>query len=111
MSRTVKVFMYVGCPVLWCSKLQAKIDLSITESEYIALSQAMCGVINFMEIMKQVSFLFDIHLPKPDFFVNNHQKDKITYVPIDPVADYVYIEYLILELCVGWKRYLTKFLN
>ena len=32
-----------------------------------------------------------------------HQKYKIAYVTIDPVADYVYITDLILELCVGWK--------
>ena len=31
----------------------------------------------------------------------NHQKDNISYVPLDPVADYVYIAYLILELRVG----------
>ena len=35
----VKVIMYSGCPVAWCSKLQSEIALSTTKAEYIALSQ------------------------------------------------------------------------
>ena len=31
----------------------------------------------------------------------NHQKENIAYVTLNPVADYVYIAYLILELRVG----------
>ena len=31
-------------------------------------------------------------------------KDKISYVPLNPVADYVYISYLNTILRVGWKR-------
>ena len=27
----------------------------------------------------------------------NHQKDKISCIPLDPVADYVYIEELIID--------------
>jgi hypothetical protein len=30
-----------GCPIHWNSKLQTEIKLSMTEAEYIALSQAM----------------------------------------------------------------------
>ena len=33
----------------------------------------------------------------------NHQKDKISYVPLDPVADYVYLSDLNTRLRVGWK--------
>ena len=41
LSWTGFVVMYAGCPINWCSKLQTEIALSITEAEYIALSQAM----------------------------------------------------------------------
>ena len=41
----------------------------------------------------------------------NHQKYKISYVPLDPVADYVYISDLILDSVLAQKHYLTKFLN
>ena len=68
MSRTVYVITYAVFPVLWCSKLQAEIYLSTTEAEYIALGQAMPDVITFMDLMKEVSFIFDIHLPKPEVF-------------------------------------------
>ena len=39
MPRTGYVILHMGCPVLWCSKLQTEIDLSTTEAKYIALSQ------------------------------------------------------------------------
>ena len=33
--------------------------------------------------------------------ISNHQKDKIYYVPLEPVADYVYIADLNTRLRVG----------
>ena len=43
-----------------------EITLITTEEEYIVLIQAMRKVIPFMELMKEVSFVFDINLPKPE---------------------------------------------
>ena len=40
-SRTGYVMTLGGCPIHWTSKLQQEISLSTTESEYIALAQAM----------------------------------------------------------------------
>ena len=37
----------------------------------------------------------------------NHQKDKISYILLDPVANHVYIEDLSNRLCVGWKTLQT----
>ena len=68
MSRMGYVIMYAGCPVLWCSKLLTETDLSTTEAEYTALSQAMHDIIPFMALMKEVLFTFDIHLPNPEVF-------------------------------------------
>ena len=68
MSHTGHVIIYVGCPVLWCSKLQTEISLSTTEVEYIALIQAMHDEIPFMALIKEVSFISDIHPPNPEVF-------------------------------------------
>ena len=65
LSRTGFVIMYAGCPITWCSKLQTEIALSTTESEYIALSQAMREVIPFMNLMMEVGDIFKLHNPKP----------------------------------------------
>eukprot|EP00957_Ditylum_brightwellii_P017230 1298674-Ditylum_brightwellii.AAC.1 len=40
-SRTGYVIKYANCPIVWMSNLQSEIAMSTTESEYIALSQAM----------------------------------------------------------------------
>ena len=58
--------MYAGCPVLWCIKFRIEIYLSTTEVGYIALIQAMRNVMPFMVLMKEVSFIFDVHIPKPE---------------------------------------------
>ena len=68
MSHTGYGITYAGCPVIWCSRLQTEISLSTTEAECIALSQAMREVIPFMSLMKEVYFIFDIRLPKPEVF-------------------------------------------
>jgi hypothetical protein len=44
-SRSGYSFMYAGCPVYWTSCLQGEHTLSSTESEYIALSEALRSVI------------------------------------------------------------------
>ena len=67
LSRTGFVIMYAGCPITWCSKLQTEIALSTTESEYIALSQAMREVIPFMNLMMEVEDIFKLHNPKPKY--------------------------------------------
>ena len=65
MLRTVYAIKHAVCSVLWCSKLQTEITLFTTEAEYIALIQAMRGVITFMVFMKEVYSIFNIHIPKP----------------------------------------------
>ena len=52
--------MFACCPITWQSKLQTEIALSTTESEYIALSTAMREVIPFLNLLKEVSGVFDI---------------------------------------------------
>ena len=55
--RTGYVIMYANYPIIWASRIQTEIALSTTEADYIALSQLMRGVLPFMNIMKEISFL------------------------------------------------------
>ena len=68
MLRMGYVITYTGCPVLWWNKLQTEIILSTPEFEYIALIQAMRKVIPFMEVTKEIPFIFDINLPNIEVF-------------------------------------------
>jgi hypothetical protein len=54
-SRTGYVIKYVGCPILWASKLQTEISLSSTESGYIALSQALREVTPIISLLKELN--------------------------------------------------------
>ena len=63
MPRTGYLFTCAGCPLLWCIRLQMEIALSATRVEYIALIQGMSKVIPFMMLMKELSFISNIHLP------------------------------------------------
>ena len=67
LSRTRFVIMYAGCPITWQSKLQTEIALSTTESEYIALSTAMREVIPFLNLLQEISDVFDLPSTKPIF--------------------------------------------
>ena len=51
MSPMGYIITNMGCPILWCSKLQTEIALSTTEAEYTAFIQETCGVIPFMALM------------------------------------------------------------
>jgi Reverse transcriptase (RNA-dependent DNA polymerase). len=53
-SRTGYLLMFMGCPLLWASKLQTQIALSMMEAEYIALSTAMRELIAVREVMKEL---------------------------------------------------------
>jgi hypothetical protein len=59
-SRTGYLIMFMGCPLVWVSKLQTLIALSMMEAEYIALSTAMRELISIRETLKEIkSLVFD----------------------------------------------------
>ena len=68
LSRTGFVIMYAGCPLTWYSKLQTEIASSMTESEHIALSQAMREVIPMMNLMAEDGEVFPLHNTKSEFY-------------------------------------------
>jgi hypothetical protein len=53
-SRSGFVINYAGCPLVWASKLQTLIALSSTESEYVALSQALREVLPLMWLVEEL---------------------------------------------------------
>ena len=98
LSRTGFVIMYAGCPITWCSKLQTEIALSTTESEYIALSQAMREVIPFMNLMMEVNDIFTLNHSKPVFhckvFEDNNSCIKVAESPkFTPRTKHIAIKY------------------
>ncbi|KAL7523409.1 hypothetical protein ACHAXR_000164, partial [Thalassiosira sp. AJA248-18] len=68
LSSTGFVISYAGCPIYWRSKLQSEITLSMTESEYIALSMAMREVLPFLNLMSKIQKFLLMHKSKPKFF-------------------------------------------
>ena len=53
-SRSGFLLMFMGCPLIWGSKLQTQIALSTMEAEYIALSLAMRELIGLRELLKDI---------------------------------------------------------
>ena len=52
-SRIGYVILYAGVPILWVSKLATEICMSVTEAEYIALSESLRSAIPFMQLLKE----------------------------------------------------------
>jgi hypothetical protein len=98
LSRTGFVIMFAGCPITWQSKLQTEIALSTTESEYIALSSAMREVIPFLNLLREVSKVFDLPTTKPVFkckvYEDNESCIKVAKSPkFTPRTKHIAIKY------------------
>jgi Reverse transcriptase (RNA-dependent DNA polymerase). len=66
-SRTGYILLFMGCPLLWVSKMQTQIALSTMEAEYIALSSAMRELIAIREVLKEIKSLALKSLEKPTY--------------------------------------------
>ena len=76
-SRTGFVIMFMGCPLLWVSKLQTQIALSTMEAEYIALSHSMRELIGIREILKEIfNHVFNDKTISPNY-VTTHKYGSI----------------------------------
>jgi hypothetical protein len=85
-SRTGYIVMYAGCPIIWASQLQPEIAQSVTESEYISLSQALRQTIPLMRLVKEIKEKLDLPMdtvPKVQckLFEDNSGADKLANVP------------------------------
>ncbi|KAL7475208.1 hypothetical protein ACHAW6_001132, partial [Cyclotella cf. meneghiniana] len=65
-SRSGWIVFYAACPLIWTSKLQSLVVLSMTEAEYIAMPMALHDVIPLMELIKEMrEHKFDIAINLP----------------------------------------------
>jgi hypothetical protein len=53
-SQTGYVITYGGCPIIWASKLQTKVVLSSTESEYVGLSESLRLTTVMMNLLNEL---------------------------------------------------------
>ena len=116
LSRTGYVIMFAGCPITWCSKLQTEIALSTTESEYIALSTAMRGVIPFLNLMEETAQLFGIQSEKPVFrctvWEDNESCIKVAQSPkFTPRTKHIAIKYHHFRRFVDNGKIVIKYIN
>jgi hypothetical protein len=63
-SHTGYIIMYMGCPIIWASKLQGDMALSTTEAEYGACSEALRNVLPIMDLLEE-AVLFHIDVAPP----------------------------------------------
>jgi hypothetical protein len=52
-SRTGFIITYTGCPITWGSKIQREAALSLTESEYIAMSESFRVLLPMMDLLEE----------------------------------------------------------
>jgi hypothetical protein len=99
LSRSGYVIRLYGCPILWVSKLQTEIaPLSTTESEYIALSQAMREVVPLLDIYEHINTALKCQELKPVvkctvFEDNNGALELATAPKMRPHTKHIAIKY------------------
>ena len=71
LSCTECIVKYANCPIIWCLKLQSTIALSITETEYMALSMAMHEILFLMNLIGEIRcYSIDLTGTKPTIKCN-----------------------------------------
>jgi hypothetical protein len=60
--------MFASCPMVWVSKLQTEVALSMTEAEYIALSQAMRDLIPLLGLLDELTPALHLEKDQPSVF-------------------------------------------
>jgi hypothetical protein len=107
-SCTCFVIYYAGCPVFWKSKLQTKIVLSIAETEYILMLQALRETIPLATLMREMNEIFTLYLPSPKFIIKV-QEDNQSCISMavnpkfTPQTKYIAIKYYHF-----WKHVITQ---
>jgi hypothetical protein len=56
-SRTGFIITYAGCPITWGSKIQREAALSLTESEYIAMSESFWVLLPMMNLLEEAKMM------------------------------------------------------
>ena len=56
-TRSRWIISYAACPIVWASKLQTQLALSMTEVEYISLFMSLRDVIHTMQLLEEMKGL------------------------------------------------------
>jgi hypothetical protein len=108
-SRTGYVMMLGGCPIQWNSKLQTEIALSTTESEYIALSQAMRELIPLRRLLLEIVTAMELPginnsiIKSTVFEDNNGAITTATAVKMSPRTKHIGVKYHFFKSHVNEK--------
>jgi hypothetical protein len=98
-SRTGYLVTYAGCLIIWASQLQPEIVKSVTESEYIALSQCLRQTIPLMRLVEEIKEKFDLPIESiPEvrckLFKDNSSAVELSNVPkMRPRTRYINTKY------------------
>ena len=109
-SRTGYCMMLCGFPVHWVSKLQPCIALSTTESEYIALSQAMRDLLPMREFMVDLASRMELGLDstavmKSVIFEDNNGCISIATSPkMSPRTKHIGVRYHFFKEHIGEEK-------
>ena len=76
-SRTGFIVEVMGCPVIWCSKLQENISASTMESEYTALSMSLRAAIPLLYISSAINEGLQFFTPKRMIFRTTIHEDNM----------------------------------
>ena len=73
LSRTGFVICYTCCPIIWIIKLQTDIALSTSESEYIAMSQALREALPVQRLANEINCIVTLYTPTTNFCHTLHE--------------------------------------
>ena len=76
MSRTGYIIKFANFPIVWVSKMQTEIALSITEAEYISMSESMRDLIPLRQIMLDVSSVFGMKFDSFNSYTTTFEDNK-----------------------------------
>lgn len=77
-STTGYIFKFFGCTISWCSKKQQNVSISSTESEYVALSLAICEACWLRKIIVDFDIPFNCPIV---LYEDNQSAINIAYNP------------------------------
>jgi hypothetical protein len=85
-SRTGYVIQFAGYPMVWASKLQTEIALSVTKAEYIALASAAREILPLISLAKEATKMkmikkMDAPMIKCKIFEDNIEAVEMANVP------------------------------
>ena len=103
----------MGCPILWCSKMQTEVALSTTEAEYIALSQSMRDVLPIISLIEEVNVVLQIKGQQPTLYCtvfedNNGALELANAPKMRPRTKHIALKYHHFRQAVSDKRVRIK---